>query len=155
MEAPPTLRYVSIDFECETLTARLDAGGVDRKAKAFFSWLGVTQYLSRDAVLKALREIVSASVAGSEVVATFVVPTSILNRAESELLVAISERAASVGERWLSLFEPREMIALMEQAGFVDICCFGPEDAARTYLAGRRDGLRMPGYSRLIKGHVG
>ena len=53
MEAPPTLRYVSIDFECETLTARLDVGGVDRKAKAFFSWLGVTQYLTRDAVLKA------------------------------------------------------------------------------------------------------
>jgi methyltransferase (TIGR00027 family) len=155
MEAPPTLRYVSIDFECETLTARLDAGGVDRKAKAFFSWLGVTQYLSRDAVLKALREIVSASVAGSEVVATFVVPTSILNRAESELLAAISERAASIGERWLSLFEPREMIALMEQAGFVDVCCFGPEDAARTYLAGRRDGLRMPGYSRMIKDYVG
>jgi uncharacterized protein (DUF1330 family) len=31
---------------------------LDRKAKAFFSWLGVTQYLTRDAVLKALREIV-------------------------------------------------------------------------------------------------
>ena len=47
------------------------------------------------------------------------------------------------------------MIALMEQAGFVDVCCFGPEDAARTYFGGRRDGLRMPGYSRLIKGRVG
>jgi methyltransferase (TIGR00027 family) len=155
MEEPPTLRYVSIDFECETLTARLDAGGLDRKAKAFFSWLGVTQYLTRDAVLKALREIVSATVAGSEIVATFVVPISILNRAESELLAAISERSASVGEPWLSLLEPREMIALMEQAGFVDVCSFGPEDAARTYLGDRRDGLRMPGYSRLIKGCVG
>jgi hypothetical protein len=46
-------------------------------------------------------------------------------------------------------------IALMEQAGFVDVCCFGPEDAARTYLGGRRDGLRMPRFSRLIKGCVG
>ena len=155
IEAPSTLRYISIDFERETLPARLDAGGVDRKANAFFSWLGVTQYLTRDAVLKALREIVSATVPGSEIVATFVVPGSILNRAESELLAAVSERAASVGERWLSLLEPREMIALMEQAGFVDVCCFGPEDAARTYLGGRRDGLRMPGYSRLIKGCVG
>ena len=101
---------------------------MDRKAKAFFSWLGVTQYLTRDAVLKSLREIVSATVAGSEIVATFVVPTFILNRAESELLAAHSERAASVGEPWLSLLGPREMIALMEQAGFVDVCCFGPED---------------------------
>jgi methyltransferase (TIGR00027 family) len=125
IEAPPTLRYVSIDFERETLTARLDAGGVDRKAKAFFSWLGVTQYLTPDAVLKTLREIASASVAGSGIVATFVVPASILNRAESELLAAIAERSASVGESWLSLLEPGEMIALMQQAGFVDICCFG------------------------------
>ena len=29
------------------------------------------------------------------------------------------------------------------------------EGAARTYFGGRRDGLRMPGYSRLIKGCVG
>jgi methyltransferase (TIGR00027 family) len=155
MEAPSTLRYVSIDFERETLTARLDTGGVDRKARAFFSWLGVTQYLTGDAVLKTLREIVSASMAGSEIVTTFVVPASILNRAESELLVAISERSASVGEPWLSLLEPREMIALMELAGFVDICCFGPEDAARIYFNGRKDGLRIPAYSRLIKGCVG
>jgi methyltransferase (TIGR00027 family) len=36
MKAPATLHYVSIDFECETLTARLDAEGVERNAKAFF-----------------------------------------------------------------------------------------------------------------------
>ena len=65
VEAQPTLRFVPIDFERETLTAGLDAGGVDSKAKAFFSWLGVTQYLTRDAVLKALREIVSTTTAGS------------------------------------------------------------------------------------------
>ena len=92
---------------------------MDRKAKAFLSWRGVTQYLTRDAVLKALREIVSATVAGSEIVATFAVPASILNPAESEVLAATAEQAASVSEPWLSLLEPREMIALMEQAGFV------------------------------------
>ena len=92
---------------------------MDRKAKAFLSWLGVTQYLTRDAVLKALREIVSATVAGSEIVATFAVPASIPNPAESEVLAATAEQAASVSEPWLSLLEPREMIALMEQAGFV------------------------------------
>jgi methyltransferase (TIGR00027 family) len=155
VEAQPTLHFVPIDFERETLTAGLDAGGVDRRAKAFFSWLGVTQYLTRDAVLKALREIVSTTVAGSEIVATIIVPASTLNRAESELVAALSARTASVGEPWLSFFEPQEMITLMEQAGFVNVSCFGPEDAAQTYLANRQDGLRMPGYSRLIKGCVG
>jgi methyltransferase (TIGR00027 family) len=155
IEAPPSLRFVPIDFERETLTAGLDAGGVDRKAKAFFSWLGVTQYLTRDAILKTLREIASATVAGSGIVATYVVPASTLNRAESEVVAALTARTASVGEPWLSFFEPGEMIALMQQAGFVDVSCFGPEDAARTYLAGRRDGLRMPAHARLIRGCVG
>src|SRR5262249_35226501 len=121
-----------------------DAGGVDRKTKAFFSWLGVTQYLTRDAVLKALREIVSATVAGGGIVGTFVLPASVLNRTESELLPATSQPRASVGEPWLSLVEPREMIALMEQAGFVDVCCFGPEDAARTYPAVAEMGSGCP-----------
>jgi len=155
IEAPPHLHYVPIDFERETLTASLDGGGVDRKARAFFSWLGVTQYLTRDAVLKTLREIASATVSGSEIVATFVVPASMLDRAESELLAAITARTASVGEPWLSFYEPSEMIAFMEQAGFVNVSCFGRDDAARTYLAGRRDGLRIPPYSWLVKGWVG
>lgn len=155
VEALPSLRYVPIDFERETLSAALDAGGVNRRAKAFFSWLGVTQYLTRDAVLKALREIASATVAGGGIVATFVVPASTLSRAGSELVASVVARTASVGEPWLSFFEPQEMVALMEQAGFVDVSCFGPEDAAQTYLAGRRDGLRMPPYSRVVTGRVG
>jgi hypothetical protein len=39
-------------------------------------------------------------------------------------------------------------------ANVVDVISAGP-DAARTYLGGHRDELRMPGYSRFIKGRVG
>jgi hypothetical protein len=45
------------------------------------------------------------------------------------------------------------MIALMEQAGFRNVGCFGPDDMARIYPSS--DALRMPGYLRLIKGCVG
>ena len=153
MEAPPTLHYVPIDFERETLTSGLNAGGIDRNAKTFFSWLGVIQYLTSDAILKALQEIASITTAGSEIVATFVVPGFILNQAESELFASLSKRAASIGEPWLTLLEPSQMIALMEQAGFGNVCCFGPDDMARIYPSS--DALRMPGYLRLIKGCVG
>jgi methyltransferase (TIGR00027 family) len=61
IQPPVTLRYVPVDFERETLTQRLAAGGVNPGAKAFFSWLGVIQYLTRDAVLSTLREIASAT----------------------------------------------------------------------------------------------
>ena len=48
---PSRLHYVPIDFERQTLTEGLLAGGVGLRAATFFSWIGVTQYLSSDAVL--------------------------------------------------------------------------------------------------------
>jgi hypothetical protein len=36
IQPPPTLRYIPVDFEREALSQRLDAGGVDGGAKAFF-----------------------------------------------------------------------------------------------------------------------
>jgi methyltransferase (TIGR00027 family) len=151
---PSTLHYIPVDFERETLAQRLTAGGIDREAKAFFSWLGVTQYLTKDAVLGTLREIASATVPGSQLVATFPVPAAMLNDEDREILTSTAARAASVGEPWLSFFEPYEMDGLLKQAGFSETHCFGPEQIARKYLIGRTDGLRMPAYSRFIKAYV-
>jgi O-methyltransferase involved in polyketide biosynthesis len=128
--------------------------GVDGKAKTFFSWLGVTQYLTRDAVLNTLREIVSATASGSEVVVTFVVPLATLNQKDGDLLTALAARMASAGEPWLSFFEPDEMDALMKRTGFRDIVHFGPEQAAGTYLFGRTDDLRLPAYFGSINARV-
>jgi methyltransferase (TIGR00027 family) len=68
IKVPARLHYVPIDFERETLTNRLAAGGIDFNAATFFSWLGVTQYLSSSAVLGTLREIAELTAAGSQIV---------------------------------------------------------------------------------------
>lgn len=154
IEAPPTLRYVPVDFEHQTLTDGLAAGGVDGDAKAFFSWLGVTQYLTRDAVLNTLREIVSATAPGSELVVQFLVPAATLNQREGKFLAAHAARAAGVGEPWLSFFEPGDLDACMRQIGFREIFHFGPEQATERYLLARTDGLRLPPYFGLIKARV-
>jgi hypothetical protein len=57
-----------VDFERETLADGLIAGGVSSEPKSFLSWLGVTQYLTRDGLQNTLREIVSATAPGSELV---------------------------------------------------------------------------------------
>ena len=43
---PENLTFVPVDFTRYSLTQRLTAGGFDMTAKSFFSWLGVTYYLS-------------------------------------------------------------------------------------------------------------
>jgi methyltransferase (TIGR00027 family) len=155
IKSPPTLRHVPINFEQATLISGLAAGGVNRNAKAFFSWLGVTQYLPRDVVLNTLREIASATAPGTELVVQFIVPAATLSPEEGNLVTAAAAAAASMGEPWLSFFDPEDLETNMTEIGFEQIVHFGSEEASERYLLGRSDGLRLPGYFRMIKACVG
>lgn len=155
IEHPPKLHYVPSNFEHATLTSDLAAGGVNRNARAFFSWLGVTQYLTRDAVLGTLREIASATAPGSELVVQFIKSAATLSREEADLVAALAARAASLGEPWLSFFDPEDLETALRQTGFEQIVHFGAHEAAERYLRGRTDELTLPGHFHIIKARVG
>jgi len=138
-----------------TLTEGLAAGGINLNVATFFSWLGVTQYLSSSAVLGTLRQIAGLAAPGSEIVFQFVVPAPTLAGEESALVTALAARAAAVGEPWLSFFEPEELEARLRQMGFGKVLHFGPRQATERYLLGRTDGLRLPAYFRMIDACVG
>src|SRR5262245_52153502 len=57
VEIPLTVTFVPLDFEQQTLQAGLRAGGYHLKEPGIFSWLGVTPYLTEDAIFRTLREI--------------------------------------------------------------------------------------------------
>ena len=56
---------------------------------------------------------------------------------------SLADRAAAVGEPWLSYFEPDELRDALTDAGFSAVGFLGAEDAAR-YFAGRTDALVAP-----------
>jgi methyltransferase (TIGR00027 family) len=155
IKIPARLHYVPIDFERETLTEGLAAAGINFNAAIFFSWLGVTQYLSSLAVLGTLQEIVRLAAPGSEIVFQFVVPAATLAGEESSLVTALAAHAAAVGEPWLSFFDPEELEAHLREMGFRKIHHFGPQQASERYLLGRTDGLRLPAYFHMINAVVG
>lgn len=66
MEIPDKLKLIPVDFESQTLAEGLAASAFRRDEPAFFSCLGVTQYLTEDAVLDTLRSIASSAATGSE-----------------------------------------------------------------------------------------
>jgi methyltransferase (TIGR00027 family) len=70
---PENLFFVPIDFERQTLREVLDACGYRATEAAFFSCLGVTQYLTAAAVTAMLQSIGSLA-PGSEVVFEYIVP---------------------------------------------------------------------------------
>jgi methyltransferase (TIGR00027 family) len=154
IETPRRLHYVPIDFERETLTAGLTRAGIDFTDRTFFSWLGVTQYLSAGVVLGTLREVAKLATPGSEIVFQFVVPAASLPGNEGSLVETLAARAAAVGEPWLSFFEPEELEAHLRQMGFTKVFHFGPQQATERYLLGRTDDLRVPAYFRMISAGV-
>jgi methyltransferase (TIGR00027 family) len=100
---PYDLTFVSIDFETETLAEELSDAGYDSGKCTFFSWLGVTEYLTTEAVMTTLRFIASGPV-GSGIVFDYMLSPSVLNPEQRARFDALAQRVASAGERWQTLF---------------------------------------------------
>jgi methyltransferase (TIGR00027 family) len=73
---PSNLTFIPLDFEQHTLADGLPAGGHRPELPTFFSWLGVTQYLTAEAVFTTLRYVASLA-PGSEIVFQYFLPESL------------------------------------------------------------------------------
>jgi methyltransferase (TIGR00027 family) len=69
---PANVEFLPIDFEHRSLAEGLAASSLDRRAPTFFSWLGVTQYLTREAIDSTLRFLLSMP-RRSEIVMEFII----------------------------------------------------------------------------------
>src|SRR5262249_18503182 len=127
---PPSLTFVPIDFERQSLGQRLSESGFRADEPAFFQWLGVTPYLTREAIVSTLDFV--ATMPRSEVVFEYAEPFENYPPAARANLVAIAESAAARGEPWLSLFDPPDMAVLMQARHFAEF-----EDVTRGELATR------------------
>jgi methyltransferase (TIGR00027 family) len=54
---PSSMIYAAVDFERQTLAWGLEQSGFDPKLPAFFSWLGVVPYLTRESCMATLSHI--------------------------------------------------------------------------------------------------
>lgn len=134
------LHHVAVDFEKDSLAGRLVAGGFDTGAPAFFSWLGVSYYLSRDSVLDIFRY-VSRLPSPSQLVFDFVMDDSELNDTERKAMKSITEYVKLRGEPWLCRFGPTDLQQTLRDMGFRKTLYFNHALATRRYFAGRSDGL--------------
>ncbi|MFI5047016.1 MAG: class I SAM-dependent methyltransferase [Acidimicrobiia bacterium] len=142
---PSQLRFVPCDFETTSIADALAARGFADDEPCFISWLGVTQYLTREAVTETLRW-AGERPAGSELVLTYLES----NARAAELRTSM----AASGIALLSDFTTQEMTALVEEAGFSRIEPLSPEEADERYFRGRTDGLEAPAIQRLLSAAV-
>jgi methyltransferase (TIGR00027 family) len=138
IEVPAGVSFVGVDFERESFLDRLVEAGLDATAPAFFLWLGVVPYLTRDATVDTLRAI--ASIPGGEVVFDLPAP------AEQADLEA---RVAELGEPFRGGWDSVEMHRLLAGLGFDEI-----EDLDRSAIRARYLGLPptdRPGGARVLR----
>jgi methyltransferase (TIGR00027 family) len=144
---PASLTFAPVDFERQSLADGLTAAGFQADRPAFFQWLGVVPYLSRDAVSLTLDFI--AGVPESEVVFDYAEPFENYPAERRENVMAVAARAASLGEPWLSLFDPLALSQMLRNKGFGVVEDLGlAELTERFYGALKRDIVIGPG------GHV-
>ncbi|MDX3231697.1 class I SAM-dependent methyltransferase [Streptomyces sp. ME19-01-6] len=117
---PPSLTFAPVDFERESLGDGLAAAGLDPARPAFFSWLGVVPYLTRDAVFGTLGYIAGLP-GGAEAVFDYSEPPSAMTprgRAGHRVRAA---RVAALGEPFLSYFAPAELATELRGLGFAAV----------------------------------
>jgi methyltransferase (TIGR00027 family) len=146
---PDSLIFVSVDFESETLPQQLTRAGFRADEPAFFSWLGVTMYLSRAAVLATLGYVAGLP-RGSGIVFDYAVPPATLDLIRRVVVRAVMRRVAAAGEPWKSFFEPRELARELHSLGFRYLADLGPEQLNGRFFRERTDGLRVGGLGRVM-----
>lgn len=148
---PPSTVFAPVNFERESLAQGLTRAGFKLDKPAFFQWLGVVPYLTKDAVSSTLKFI--SEVPNAAVVFDYAEPFQNYPVERRASVMATAERAAKRGEPWLSFFEPIELLQLLRGEGFNVIEDLGlPEIAERFYGVLKRDIVLGPG-PHIVRAH--
>ena len=150
---PVSLTFAPVNFESETLGEGLARAGFDSTRTAFFSWLGVTQYLTGESVSATLRYVASMP-AGSTIVFDYALSPSLLSPKAREAFEKLAHHVARAGEPFQTFFDPSGLSSDLMSMGFSQIEDVGPDEINARYFQGRTDDLRVRGFTRIMNAQV-
>ena len=129
---PADVAYVAHDFEDGSMTEPLKAAGFDLDSRTFVIWLGVTPYLTEEAVFATLGELARFP-GGAEVVFDYANPPhAIEEEAARDFHRELAERVAASGEPFRCYFDSADLHARARELKLSDI-----EDLDRAALVAR------------------
>ena len=150
---PNDVTFAPVDFERESLADGLLRAGFDKQRASFFSWLGVTPYLSRSA-FDATVGFIARMPSGSGVVFDFAVERSLLSPQQQLALDRLAARVALAGEPFQLFFDPAALARDLRSLGFGNIEDLSGDQINARYFAGRADGLAVSGGGHLLSCQV-
>jgi methyltransferase (TIGR00027 family) len=153
LKAPGSLIFVPVNFERERLAERLGANGFRADEPAFFSWLGVTMYLSHEAIEETLR-FVAHSTVGSGLVFDYLNAPARWDLLRRWGLKLVMRQVAAAGEPWQTFFSPAHLQGQLRALGFATVRDFGRAEINARFFdpAGAR--LRVGGFGRVVLARI-
>lgn len=147
---PNWLHLIPVDFEAgKDWPDEIAAAGFDSRRPAVVSALGLSMYLSRQAVGVLLRRIASFA-PGSTLVMSFLLPVDRDDAEERALRQAAVQRTSEAGTPFVTAFGPDELLELARESGFAEVQHVSSADLTELYFRGRSDGLRPLGSEQLM-----
>jgi methyltransferase (TIGR00027 family) len=147
LSVPSSLTFAPVDFERQSLGHGLAQADFRADRPAFFQWLGVVPYLTRDAISQTLDFV--AGIPESEVVFDYAEPFENYPADRRDHIMGVAEGAAARGEPWLSLFDPPLLSDMLREKGFGTIEDLGLAELSDRYYGALKEGIPIgPG------GHV-
>lgn len=141
--ASTSVCFVPLDFERKTLAEGLAETEFDFQSPAFFGWLGVVPYLTRDAFRSTLR-VIGKMPPGSGTSFDYALDPETLSPLRRKAFEVLAARVAAAGEPFQLFFTPDELEAEFRSAGFQRIENADSDALNALYFSGRADGLQLP-----------
>jgi methyltransferase (TIGR00027 family) len=153
LSLPDSVHFIAADLSQESVQQALARSAYRSDRLTFFSWLGVTMYLTREANFATFKSIAACAPAGSELVFTYF--DERLFHLPSESFREMERRVASIGEPFLSGFNPAMLAQNLADCGLTlleDLDGFGV--AARYERTGEKS-LGQSTFSHMALARVG
>jgi len=148
---PRSVEFVEADLSVEPLESALARSSFQADRLTFFSWLGVTMYLTREANLNALLSIATCAAAGSELVFTYLDeailgPDPVADESFRRLMTDVS----AAGEAFLSGFDPRTIGERLHETGLLLLEDLDGNAAASRYDAAGQNAFRTAAAAHIV-----
>jgi len=139
---PALLEFVPCDFTQTQVDESLLAASSFSTAKhSFFSWLGVTYYLSRETIFDVVRAIRRASTSESSLVFDFLDPDTFDSVRCAKRFRPVVDGVVELGEPFLSGLSPETLEKDLAECGFQLRELLSPKEIQDKYFSDRKDSM--------------
>jgi methyltransferase (TIGR00027 family) len=135
--APENLRFVAVDFERDDFVEKLREAGFAPGRHSLVLWMGVTYYLTAQAMTRALCQIHTLGGAGMRFVFDYMLKEVVKGASRNRDALSKARIAARLGEPWLFGLDPATVADYLAAFNFKLLKDYDAEELHAKYCPGR------------------